>query len=343
MMALPSSGRGALKAIMLSGIFLTSILQLTQAQNQLVITKEPEYPKVGQKVILIPSPVSSNITMCEWFRGSTPEYSNKIFAYSQVGETRYTSLGNAGTGRLLIHSNCNLHIRKLRPQDAGNYTFLITQKSGQKEQDGEKTLQAFTYLQIQTPVRIAITADPPFPKLGQNVTLTPQGNFTQNLSCHWTFLPVDRPGHSQRIVRQISEHEVKQNEKGNRRLIIIGDGCSLQITQLSTTDTLNYTVKITARSQEPQEPGQRVHGQGALEQEYTGHISLNIEDPHAGPEGSSASLSNSAGVIAGGLLGSLAWADSLMSLFSVLLGSFSSWRPNTLSLSVDPAVYHLSF
>lgn len=39
-----------------------------------------------------------------------------------------------------------------------------------------------------------------------------------------------------------------------------------------------------------------------------------------GAKGSSASLSYSAGLIAGGLLGSLAWADALGSLFSVLLG-----------------------
>ncbi|XP_066495143.1 pregnancy-specific glycoprotein 22-like isoform X2 [Tiliqua scincoides] len=330
MMALPSSGRGALKAIMLSGIFLTSILQLAQAQNQLVVTKEPEYPYWGQEVFLIPSPISSNMTMCQWFRGSTPGFlfSNLIFSYSLEGKAHYTVLGNARTGRESIHQNCTLQIWKLTPQDTGTYTFQITQQSGEKVKDGKKTFQASTYLHIQTPVRIAVTADPPFPKLGQNVTLTPQGNFTQYLSCQWTFLPVDRPRHSQRIVRQILDHEVKQT--GNALRVKVGDGCSLRITELTTTDTQNYSVTITARSQEPQqlqepqEPGQRVHSQRELEQEYTGHISLNTEDPHAG---SSASLSYSAGVIAGGLLGSLAWADSLMSLFSVLLGSFSSWRP----------------
>lgn len=356
MMGLPSISRGPLKAIMLAGVVLGCMMQLVQAQSRFFVTKEPEHPKVGQEVTLIPRGIPGQVNLCQWFRDSTSGRSGEILSYTpflkqsnqkpqqDLDKNYQNSNGSAYTGRETLYRNCSLRIQKLTAQDTGNYTIVletVASQSGQEGQSDVQALEAVIYLQIEAAAqRINVNADVQFPKPGQSITLTPQVNLRQITFCQWSIQ--SRSGHSKPILRQIPGQQVEQVDSDYRGRTTLRDACALTLTQLRTSDTNNYTVTIRApvqqhgqpqqpqnpqQPQRPQQPGQWDHNQEEHDREYTGHVYLNIAEKHTGTKGGSASLSYSAGIIAGGLFGSLAWADSLMSLFSALFGSFASWRP----------------
>ncbi|KAJ6663605.1 hypothetical protein lerEdw1_009684 [Lerista edwardsae] len=328
-MSLPSRCRGPLKAIMLAGIILNCIVQPVQAQNRLLLTKEPQDPQVGQEVTLIPHGALNQITLCQWLRESPEGPSGEILSYTQFDTNLQNSNGSAYTGRETLHRNCSLRIRRLTPQDTGNYTVVIetvAQKPGGVDQGDVTALEAFIYLQIKVPVQqINIAVDKLTPKPGESITLTPQVPIRQFTFCQWSIQT--SPGYFKPILRQSPGEQVQQVDSEYRDRVTVGEACSLQIRQLRVTDSKNYTVTIRAHSQQqrpqqpqqPQQPGPRDHGRGEPDLEYTGHVNVIIAEKRTETKGSSASLSYSAGLIAGALLGSLAWADALGSLFCGLL------------------------
>ncbi|XP_077196862.1 cell adhesion molecule CEACAM18-like [Paroedura picta] len=177
-----SPPRGSLARRLLAAAVLSCCFLLTQAQD-IPVTVNPPQPVEGQEVTLTPGG-SPNIFTCNWFRGGDLP-PNQIFVYLPSSEQEN---GPGYTGRETGGSNCSLHIRSLTLNDTGKYTVLKTTSTGLPEK-GSVQIQVlaailsscFLLTQAQN---VLVTLNPPQPKEGQDVTMTPGGS-TDLFSVNW--------------------------------------------------------------------------------------------------------------------------------------------------------------
>ncbi|XP_061452657.1 carcinoembryonic antigen-related cell adhesion molecule 19-like isoform X2 [Rhineura floridana] len=171
--------------------------------------------------------------------------------------------------------------------------------------------------------RLSVMVEPSNPKVGQNITLTLWGSPSSFVQCQWS--RETRSGGSGTIATYSpqSRDQQRQGSAYSGRETVYRN-CSLHITRLTQLDTGNYTVEIEEAP--VQQPDQEQDTEGKVHRASV-YLQVSDKEPH---KGGSASLSYSAGVIAGALFGSLAWAGTLRSLFSELFCSFVSLRPKVL-------------
>ncbi|XP_028598076.2 pregnancy-specific beta-1-glycoprotein 8-like [Podarcis muralis] len=333
-MGLPNSRQGARKVMFLAGFLLSCMLQLVPAQfqPQLPLTPEPIDPFLGKDVKLSLRNAPRQFAQCQWFRQSRSGRVENIF--TQFGQ-RQPEKGPGHTGRETLRDGCSLYIARLTQSDAANYTVVIQldpdQQTGQGQQFVGRNLSESYYLQISN--LMSINLNPQRPVQGQDLTLTPQNAPKQLSFCKW----VIHPRGGQEKVLEYDPEDTDQQSLSQGRTTLRQD-CTLHIRQLDVSDTGNYTVKIESLLNQQQQPGQ---GTFPREPEigdfqvHKGQIYLDVlrqsgHDPqkgHGSQKGrASASLTYSAAVVAGTLLGSLAWADALMPIFSGLFCSLTSLR-----------------
>ncbi|XP_061452656.1 pregnancy-specific glycoprotein 22-like isoform X1 [Rhineura floridana] len=334
MMGLHSSRQGSLKALLLTGFILSCVLQLVPAQRRLSVMVEPSNPKVGQNITLTLWGSPSSFVQCQWSRETRSGGSGTIATYSPQSRDQQRQ-GSAYSGRETVYRNCSLHITRLTQLDTGNYTVEIEEAPVQQpdqEQDTEgKVHRASVYLQVSDYIPIQVTSKPLRPSLNQEVTLTPQNVPAQFDLCRWIIQT--HTNTREKVLLYIPRQTVQQSSPQERKTV--REDCSLHIALLAASDTGNYTVQIEVPVNRQQEPWKEIVTQKPERRDsqvYMGHIYLkplqqSDKEPH---KGGSASLSYSAGVIAGALFGSLAWAGTLRSLFSELFCSFVSLRPKVL-------------
>ncbi|XP_053123633.1 uncharacterized protein LOC128332883 [Hemicordylus capensis] len=317
MMALPTSPRGSPKALILAGFLLSCVFsQLVPAQNQIrfSVDVKPPNPSAGQDVTFSLRNIPSPLIECSWTRDSPSGRSDEILAQN-TSDPRRQIRGSGHTGRETLGPDCSLHIRELRKTDKGNYTVNILVQGNQNSGKGtsqQQPVEAFqtVYLSVSSWIQIQITSNPPHPKPGHNITLIQERIPQQFDSCVWSKRSLS--GTQEEIFDYHQEEEEwKQKGSSARRRVKVLQDCSLHITNAVSADTGNYTVTAEV-------PVTKGQGQGEDFQQYKGYLVLKIAEQAGGKEpqrpGNSASLSYSARVLLGVLLGSLAWAETLKAL-----------------------------
>ncbi|XP_033014240.1 carcinoembryonic antigen-related cell adhesion molecule 3-like [Lacerta agilis] len=327
-MGLPNSRQGAQKAMLLTGFLLSCMLQLVPAQfqPQLSLTPEPHDPLVGRDVKLSLEGAPRQFVQCQWFRQSRSGRAEQIFTHFGQSQ-RQPERGRGHTGRETLRDGCSLYITRLTQSDTGNYTVVMqidqNQQTGQGQQFLGRNYSVSYYLHISS--LISIILNPQRPVQGQDLTLTPQNAPKQFSFCHWLIL-------SSRGNEKVLEYNPKDRDQqsSSQDRVTLRRDCSLQIRQLDISDTGNYTVRIESPLDQQQQPGQGTFPQEPQEgniQVHKGQLYIDVlrqsgHDPQKGR--APGSLTYSAAVVAGTVLGSLAWADALTPVFSGLFCSLTS-------------------
>ncbi|XP_062996526.1 carcinoembryonic antigen-related cell adhesion molecule 3-like [Elgaria multicarinata webbii] len=326
-MNLPSSQQGLLKAILRAGFILALVLQVVPAQQSFSVNPQPRHPKWGQNVTLqlVGAPPSTQIVECQWGRSSPTESQVSILTYTPQRSPKITN-GHAFSGRETLGKDCVLHITWLTRKDTGNYTVTI-QTAASKENENlgsgpRSTASAF--VDISEPTSVRIEQNLKDPRQGQTVNLNLQNPPKRFSVCEWS--KETGPGFYQIVQTYVPGQRNPQESKHT-----VKEDCSISIKDLNPTDDGIYMARIEV----PLEPQKDTENPERREDSrvYMGRVTLKVlsqatkNDPQ---KGGSASLGYNAGVLVATLLGSLAWADPLMAMFSMVFCPFASLRSKFL-------------
>uniref|UniRef100_A0A6J0V7L3 Cell adhesion molecule CEACAM10-like isoform X1 n=1 Tax=Pogona vitticeps TaxID=103695 RepID=A0A6J0V7L3_9SAUR len=316
--------------MLLAGFLLSYFLQLasTQGQPRVSVISQPPSPHEFQNVTLSLQGAPVTIASCQWVRDTRLGRSGPILTFSPEGNPKLKN-EEAYSGRETVHQNCSLHIQRVRVQDAGTYRVTLrtahTHQQGDRDQQEEKTYEASVTLQVSKSNKIDLQVHqiPKVPRPGQDVTLVTHGIPERFYFCEWSkqtdFLVY-------KVIKTYAPEDRQQTSQQGRE--VIHRNCSLQISQLKTSDVGSYHIYVEAPlDQQDQQPGKGTGDRGGEgRQVYTGSVNLEVTEQsqtdthHSG----SSSLTYSAGVMAVVLLGSFAWTDPLLTVFSVFLFSLLS-------------------
>ncbi|ETE59566.1 hypothetical protein L345_14701, partial [Ophiophagus hannah] len=298
------SHSGSQTAIFLAGCILSCFLQLVPAQENLTVVSVPEHPIQGQSILLnVKENVQEAFEQCEW---TQPSGVKITFRH----DTKFTS---ANTSQVVVHQNCSLTLKNMRPSDQGRYTVKITVLPvKQQEARGQVIYIGSIYLTLCDEQQIRINVKPTSPKVGQDVLLTPQGIPGKYDFCQWN--QRTKSGVSKEFQDSGQEPNKQQDQQQK-----IKQGCSLHLTQLSDTDSGDYSIYVEVL------PGQNSAKEKGNREEmkcYRSQAQLKVTHERNGLT----SVKYSAGILAVALLGSLTWASSL-SLVPLLFGVLSPFFP----------------
>ncbi|XP_069497086.1 carcinoembryonic antigen-related cell adhesion molecule 6-like [Ambystoma mexicanum] len=145
MLSLLSSQRsprsnGRLQGLMITVLFLVCI-QRTWSQGS-----SPEVIAHVGETGTLPAPVTSNIHSVIWYRGATPDNTQRIFIYFTSPPEQAN--GDQFTGREVGFADGSLQIRGVRRSDTGNYTVILTISDGSTPQ---RTTQLRVYEDVTKP------------------------------------------------------------------------------------------------------------------------------------------------------------------------------------------------
>ncbi|ETE59568.1 Pregnancy-specific beta-1-glycoprotein 9, partial [Ophiophagus hannah] len=94
------------------------------------IALDPEKPKIGGHVTLIPTGDTNTLSACSWFRGGDDE-TKPIVTYSLPPLSKL-AFKDGATGREFLNSDCSLHIKNLTTQDEGFYKGVMEKNTGKR-------------------------------------------------------------------------------------------------------------------------------------------------------------------------------------------------------------------
>ncbi|XP_026571110.1 uncharacterized protein LOC113445918 [Pseudonaja textilis] len=284
-------------AIFLAGCILSCLLQVVSVQGNLTVASIPEHPIQGQSILLnIEENVQEEFEECEWTQPS----GNKIIF------VRGTKLTPVNTSQVVVvHQNCSLTIKNLRPSDQGKYTVKVTVPPTKQQGTRGSVYIGSIFLILCDEKQIRINVRPPSPKVGQDVVLTPQGIPDNYDHCEWN--QKTESG----VSKQFQDSGQEPNKQQDQQR-----GCSLYLTPITQGHSGEYCVYVEVYSgqQSAKEKGNREQMKC-----YRSRTQLKVKS-------GSTSVKYSVGIIAGALLGSLTWASSL-SLVPLLFGVLSLFSP----------------
>ncbi|XP_026537184.1 pregnancy-specific glycoprotein 22-like isoform X2 [Notechis scutatus] len=289
-------------AIFLAGCILSCLLQMVSAQENLTVASIPEHPIQGQSILLdVVENIQETFEECEW---TQPSGNKIIFARG----TKFTPVNTSQV--VVVHQNCSLTIKNLRPSDQGRYTVKVTVPPT-KQQTRDSIYIGSIFLILCDEKQIRIKVQPPSPKAGQDVVMTPQGIPDTYDHCEWN--QKTESG----VSKEFQDSGQESNKQENQQQMI-QQGCSLHLTQITQAHSGEYSVYVEVFSGQhsAKEKGNREEMKCYRSQTQLKVVSVS----------GSTSVKYSVGIIAGALLGSLTWASSL-SLVPLLFGMLSLFSP----------------
>ncbi|KAG8143512.1 hypothetical protein E2320_000724 [Naja naja] len=228
------SHSGSQTAIFLAGCILSCFLQLVPAQTNLTVVSIPEHPIQGQSILLnIKENVQEAFEQCEW---TQPSGNKIIFAR----DTKFTPVNTSQV--VVVHQNCSLTIKNLRPSDEGRYIVKITVPPAKQQEASFRDIYIGSiFLTLCDEKQIRIHVNPQNPKVGQDVVLTPQGVPGKYKLCQWN--QITKTGVSKEF-----QDSGQESKKQQDQTLTIKQGCSLHMTKLTQDDSGDYSVYVEVLS-----------------------------------------------------------------------------------------------
>ncbi|KAG8143510.1 hypothetical protein E2320_000726, partial [Naja naja] len=217
------------------------------------INVEPEFPVVGVTVILRPKNTSEKIVSCAWGRGEDATYKD-ILIYELSPALQLHKKAGYNT-RHTPGKDCSLSIKNIS-KGRGSSCHWRPKAEGETIMEGPLSswgclvlvliarilTSSLVFAQMGSDITIMIHMEPKLPKVGGDVTLFPEENKNDTISCAWYKRENETLAYSEILIYYVQNRTIYFSSAYDKRHFL-GKDCLLHLQNLRLDDRAIFEIR----------------------------------------------------------------------------------------------------